>query len=73
MFNKNAFRAKVVAKGKTLGGLATDIGVNPATLTRKMNGESDFTRSEIHHIRMILSLSAEEADAIFFERELAET
>lgn len=71
MFNKNEFRAKVFAAGTTLGRLAVDIGLNPATLSRKMNGESDFTRAEIHHIRMILSLTPEEADAIFFAQELA--
>lgn len=37
-----------------------------ATLSRKMNGESDFTRSEIQLFRSELGLSAKEIDYIFF-------
>ena len=39
---------------------------NPATLSRKMNGESDFTRNEIQLFRSKLGLSAREIDYIFF-------
>ena len=34
MFNKNAFRAKVVGAGMTLAEVAGQIGINPATLGR---------------------------------------
>ena len=66
VFNRNAFRAKVVGAGMTLSSLAAEIGISPATLNRKMSGDSDFTRLEIQHIRMILRMTPEEADAIFF-------
>ena len=36
-----------------------------------MSGESDFTRAEIHHIRMALNLTPTEADKIFFADKLA--
>lgn len=71
MFNRNALRAKVVAAGMTLAELASNIGISAATLTRKMAGDSDFTRLEIQHIRSVLHLTAAEADAIFFGNELA--
>jgi transcriptional regulator with XRE-family HTH domain len=66
MFNKNAFKAKVVGAGMTLAEVAAKIGINPATLGRKMSGESDFTRAEIQKMRSILGMTAADADAIFF-------
>lgn len=66
MFNKNAFKAKVVGAGMTLAEVAAKIGINPATLGRKMSGESDFTRAEIQKMRSILEMTAADADAIFF-------
>lgn len=71
MFNRNAFRAKVVGAGMTLSGLASEIGISDASLNRKMSGKSDFTRLEIQHIRMVLRMTPDEADAIFFAPELA--
>ena len=73
MFNRQLFRAKVIAAGYTLERIAVEIGINPATLNRKMNGESDFTRCEMHNIRRILRLTISDFEDIFFAPELAET
>ena len=70
MFNKFAFRAAVINAGMTLGGLADILGLNPATLTIKMTGQSDFTLSEIHNIRNVLGLTPMESDKIFFADKL---
>jgi len=55
----------------TLGVISTMLDINPATLTRKMSGESDFTRDEVQRIRKFLDLSVMDADKIFFAEELA--
>lgn len=73
MFEKNKFRAKVIENGYTLEEISKKIGINSTTLYRKMNGESDFTRSEIQMLRDLLGLDAKSADAIFFANELAKT
>ena len=73
MFNRQLFRAKVIAVGFTLERIAIEIGINPATLNRKMSGDSDFTRCEMQNIRRILMLDASEFEAIFFAPELTET
>lgn len=73
MFDRRLFRAAVVAAGYTLERIAVEIGINPATLNRKMSGDSDFTRCEMHNIRRILALSVSEFEAIFFAPELTET
>lgn len=57
--------------GYSMTRLAAAIGVNASTLSRKMKGETDFTRSEIVIIRKCLHLTLEEVDAIFFAPELA--
>lgn len=66
MFNKDEFCGKVRSKGFTLEKIAHIIGVNPATLTRKLNGISDFTRNEIELLRKSLNLTNDEVMIIFF-------
>lgn len=57
--------------GYTMAKLAAALGVNASTLSRKMNGETEFTRSEIVIIMKCLHLTLEEVDLIFFAPELA--
>lgn len=66
MFNKNEFCGRVRSKGLTLEKIAEYLGINSATLTRKMNGKSDFTRNEIEMLRKKLALTTEELQLIFF-------
>lgn len=66
MFNKNLFKSKYIEHNLKAADVAVLLGINPATLTRKMSGESDFTRNEIQLFRMALNLSAEEIENIFF-------
>ena len=57
--------------GHTLTDLAKQLNINPSTLSRKMGGETDFTRSEIVEIKNYLGLSLEEVSSIFFTENLA--
>lgn len=66
MFKANLFRAKLEELDKTVEDVAGALGVNPATVYRKINGTSDFTRNEIQLIRHTLSLTIDEVDNIFF-------
>ena len=66
MFMANRFKAKLAELNKSMSEIATVIGVNQATLYRKINGTSDFTRNEIQLIRHALSLTVDEVDNIFF-------
>ncbi|MPN24509.1 hypothetical protein SDC9_171908 [bioreactor metagenome] len=47
MFDKKKFKARLILSGKTLQEVADILGINLATLYRKMNGESDFYRNEM--------------------------
>ncbi len=70
MFNKNLFKAEVIKAGMTLKQIAGILGMNIATLYRKLNGESDFTRNEIALFKDYLKLEISEIDAIFFAKQL---
>lgn len=72
MVNVNKLKGKIVEKGLTIRGLATDIGLYPSTLYRKIgDGGDSFTIGEVEKIVDALSLSAKEATEIFFDKEVA--
>ncbi len=73
MFDKNLFKYYVGRAGKTFGLTAAFLGVNEATLYRKVNGISDFTREEIQRLKDYLNLTDQEALQVFFAPKLTET
>lgn len=66
MFKKNEFRAVLARKEKSSNEIAKALGIDPATLSRKISGQSDFYRNEIEKICKILELTPEETMQIFF-------
>ena len=73
MYNERKFKAKLVEAGLTVEKLAETIGINQATLYRKIAGKSEFTRIEMQIIQKALHLTREDLCAIFFAEALAET
>lgn len=71
MFSPNEFNALIAKHGQTKEDVAAIIGVNPATLYRKISGVSDFTRREIQTISRAYSLTADDINNIFFADKLA--
>lgn len=65
MVNQKLFRYYVAIAGMTCDTLAKEIGMNPATLSRKINGKSDFTLEEMRGIRKALKLSDQEMTEVF--------
>ncbi|HZJ90631.1 MAG TPA: helix-turn-helix transcriptional regulator [Oscillospiraceae bacterium] len=70
MLDRARFKYHCMKANVSLEAVAHHINVNPATLTRKMNGQSDFTRTEIVKIRDYLNLSVEDAEAVFLVKNL---
>lgn len=70
--NVNKLKGKIVEKGETVGTLAEKIGVDRATLYRKMsnNGETMLVK-DANNIVFALDLTLEEAMAIFFSQLVA--
>ena len=71
MFRLNVFKSKLSLHEKTMRDVASAIGINEATLYRKVNGTSDFTRNEIQIIKQFLDLTSDEVESIFFADWLA--
>lgn len=66
MFKKNEFKAAMARKELSVADLAKELGIDPATLFRKISGQSDFYRNEIEKLCQLLELSAEDTLKIFF-------
>lgn len=69
MFNRLKFLGKVKEEGKTIKDVANFLGLNVATLYRKMNGESDFYREEMQ--KLITYLNITNPMEIFFAQKVA--
>ena len=66
MFRENEFRAQIVRAGKTNKEVAAYLGINEATLYRKIKADGNFTREEIN--KMISFLNIKDPEEIFFAK-----
>lgn len=68
MVNTNMLRGKIVERGKSVAVVAHEIGVDKSTLYRKITAGDLITIGDADKIADALSLSKEEATAIFFSQ-----
>lgn len=71
MFDSKEFFECLKGNRMTVASLAEALGINRATLYRKVAGDSDFTRKEIQKCREIFGVEA--CNAIFFAVEVTQT
>lgn len=71
--NPTEFQVAQIRAGVGKEDLAKSLNVNLTTIYRKINGESDFTLSELKALKRVLNLSNDDVDRIFFSEELAQT
>ncbi len=70
--NVNLLKAKLVERGMNVSQLAEMIGIDRATIYRKLkDGGSGLLISEVNAIIMALNLTIAEAVAIFFTDQVA--
>lgn len=69
--NVNKLKGKIVEQGITTAQLAKQIGVNRATLYRKLANPDTISLKDIAAIIRILDLNANETTAIFFNDPVA--
>lgn len=67
--NKQLLKEELRRKHMTLRDFAQYLGINAATLYRKMNKTSDFTLSEIQKVRVLLGTNT--TVLIFFAEQVA--
>ncbi len=72
MVNINKLKGKIVECGINVSDLASEIGIDRATLYRKLNaGGENFTIKEADLISEKLNLSCDEVNSIFFSQFVA--
>lgn len=72
MVNVNKLKGKLVEREMTVEALAAQLGINRATLYRKLsNGAEKLLVREANAIVSILGLTPEEAMSIFFNQFVA--
>lgn len=64
--NKTELRAKMIINNDTGIILSKALNISETTLSAKINGKAEFTRSEIAKIKERYKLTAEDIDDIFF-------
>ncbi len=65
-FRPELLESEMVKKKMNPESLSNELGINPSTYYRKINGESEFNRQEMAIIRYVLGLSSDDMDSIFF-------
>lgn len=68
MFDTRKFKAQVILAGLTMKQVAAELGIDEATLYRKMNGTSDFYRRELQQLCNLLRI--DDPASIFFAEDL---
>ena len=70
MTNSEMFRKKVEDCGITYTYLAKKIGITRESLYKKLRNETEFKASEISNVAVILRLSQDEINKIFFAQRV---
>lgn len=65
--NYPEFRAAVARAGVTNRELASGLGLSEQAFYNKLNGKAEFKNSEIKRITMILALTMDSVNQIFFD------
>lgn len=64
--NERKLRGRICEKYSTLGAFAAAMGMKNSTLSAKLNGKSEWKRSEIECACRLLDIRAEDIPAYFF-------
>ena len=68
-FDKRLLKAAFAEKGLTLADCADHMGIDTSTLSKKMNGKSEWTLSNIHAVAKLIG--EERALSIFFGSQVS--
>lgn len=71
MVDVEKLKAKILEKKHTVATLADAVGIDKATLYRKMKGGNAFSINEVDKIIVVLELDKKEVNSIFFSQFVA--
>ena len=64
---RNEILAAVTRVGLTLQDVSDEIGISRQSLSNKISGKNEFKASEIKAIALLLNLTGEQVNDIFFD------
>lgn len=62
----NKVKGMVMSKGSSCGKLAKELGITPTTLSTRLSGKTEFSKSELDTVKRVYNLSNDEFIEIFF-------
>lgn len=68
--NSAMLKGTIVKAGFTQDEVADKLGLSPTAFNNKVNNKSEFKASEIKRLTVILNLTRDEVDLIFFDYEV---
>lgn len=68
MTDTKKLKEKITQSGLKIGFIAERVGISRQGLYHKINGDHDFTASEMAKLQDILHLSLDEKEQIFFAK-----
>ena len=66
MTNTTLLKEQIKKSGYKMSFLADMLGIDPSTLSRKINGKAEFWEGEMNILSKLLKMNAREKNAIFF-------
>lgn len=69
--NKYKLLYRIKECGKTADSFSKEIGMSRSTFSKKCNGKSEFTQSEICKAAQLLELSSDDVVDIFFNQKVS--
>lgn len=70
MYDYNKLLGRAKECGITMEEMASEIGLNPSTLSAKLNNKREFKQSEMLSICILLHIDVESIDEYFFTQKL---
>lgn len=71
--NYRKLLGRIREKGLTQAQLSNELGLNPATISAKLNCHSDFSAREIAEICRLLEIHPDEIGSFFFANDAKKT
>lgn len=71
-FDYSKLRGRIVEKYGTITRFSDDFGITKSVMSRKLNGDTRFTSSDIIKIQKMLDVPQEEIGAYFFKEKVKE-
>ena len=68
MTDTTLLKERIKKSGYKMSFIADNLGIDPSTLSRKINGKAEFWEGEMNILGKLLKMNSREKNAIFFAK-----